>query len=255
MKNKIGEKLKSLRLAKGLTQEDMAEAMGVSPQSVSRWETGASCPDIGLLPGLAIYFETSVDEIMCMEELRREENINRIHGEINRLVTAGRPEEAEKLIRESLKIYPRNLGLLMSLGETLAHRDDEEALREGIAIGVYVLSEGNVSTKARATTAANLLFLFLRAGQWDDAGALVRTMPHIWESREMLMPELYEGEEYRRALKESVVKALVYLWTKIVLEPERVRGRTPEHIQLGVDFTPPKPVEQIIGEIAEFLRG
>lgn len=254
MKPNMGEKLKSLRLSKGFTQEQLAEALGVSAQSVSRWENGVSCPDISMLPGLAMFFETSVDDILGMEEIRKAENINRIHGEINALVQSGQQDKAVELIRESLKIYPNNLGLLMSLGETLAHCEDEEATREAIAIGVQILSGGNVSTKARATTAANLLFLFMRMENWDDARALIRMMPHIWESREMLMPEIYQGEEYRDALKQSIVKALVYFCMKIEAEPERDRRKTPEYIQLGVDFTPTKTPQEMLTEIGRFLN-
>ena len=86
MKINIGERLKQLRLQKGLTQEQLAEVFGVSAQAVSRWENNTSYPDITLLPGLAIYFNTSVDAIVGMDEIRKEEALRKIHGEINDLV-------------------------------------------------------------------------------------------------------------------------------------------------------------------------
>lgn len=60
MKINIGDNLKQLRLQKGLTQEQLADAFGVSAQAVSRWENNTSYPDITLLPGLAIYFKRSI---------------------------------------------------------------------------------------------------------------------------------------------------------------------------------------------------
>jgi len=52
----ISEKLKQFRKARDLTQEQIAAVFNVSPQSVSRWETGATYPDMELLPSIASYF-------------------------------------------------------------------------------------------------------------------------------------------------------------------------------------------------------
>lgn len=255
MKMNIGENLKKLRVGKGLTQEQLAEMFGVSAQAVSRWENNAAYPDITLLPGIAVFYDTSVDAIVGMDEIRQEETLRRIHGEVNRLIIAGRADEAVLLIRDSLKTYPNDSGLLMSLGETLAHSSDPDATLEAIRIAERVLKNGDVFMKAKATTTANLLFLYLKAGKTEEARALVRTLPHIWESREVLMPEVYEGAAYGEALKAAITKALVFLCSKIDALPCRTLGRTPEYIQLGVDFTPKKTAAEMLEEIGAFLQG
>ena len=61
---KINEQIAALRKKKGITQENLAQALGVTNQSVSKWESGQCCPDIQLLPELAKYFEVSIDELM-----------------------------------------------------------------------------------------------------------------------------------------------------------------------------------------------
>ncbi len=61
---KIQEQIAFLRKQKGLTQEELAKALGVTNQAVSKWESGQCCPDIQLLPELAKYFEVSVDELL-----------------------------------------------------------------------------------------------------------------------------------------------------------------------------------------------
>ena len=63
--NQIGRQIAAHRRAKGLTQEQLAEEFGVSPQAVSKWENGASCPDISILPQIASFFEITVDELLC----------------------------------------------------------------------------------------------------------------------------------------------------------------------------------------------
>ena len=64
MELKIGENIKRLRKAKDISQEDFAKLLGVSSQSVSRWENGVCYPDMELLPALAQYFKLSVDELL-----------------------------------------------------------------------------------------------------------------------------------------------------------------------------------------------
>lgn len=180
MKHSIGETLRQLRLQKGLTQEQLAEVFGVSAQAVSRWENDTSYPDITLLPGLAMFYNTSVDAIVGMDEIRKEETLRKIHSEINLLVTIGHTEEAVTLIRESLKTYPSDSGLLMSLGETLAHQADPSAAKEAISIGERVMADPTVNMKAKSTTAANLLFLYRRTGgrgQGRGSGSL--PAPHL----------------------------------------------------------------------------
>ena len=61
---KLHEQISFLRKQKGLTQEQLANALGVTNQSVSKWESGQCCPDIQLLPAIAELFEVSVDELL-----------------------------------------------------------------------------------------------------------------------------------------------------------------------------------------------
>ncbi|MBR5446011.1 MAG: helix-turn-helix transcriptional regulator, partial [Clostridia bacterium] len=64
MKINIGENIRSLRKEKGITQERLAELLGVTPQAVSRWESGAGYPDMEQLPGLASLFGVSMDTLL-----------------------------------------------------------------------------------------------------------------------------------------------------------------------------------------------
>ncbi|SEU07561.1 DNA (cytosine-5-)-methyltransferase [Lacrimispora sphenoides] len=65
-------KIAELRRAKGIAQQDLADVLGVSFQSVSKWETGTTMPDITLLPGIAEYFNVSVDELLGLKPLRQQ---------------------------------------------------------------------------------------------------------------------------------------------------------------------------------------
>ena len=62
--DKIGAFLKELRKEKGITQEQMADELGVSGRTISRWETGSNMPDISLLVEIAEFFDVSIPEII-----------------------------------------------------------------------------------------------------------------------------------------------------------------------------------------------
>ena len=64
-------KFLALRKEKGQTQEEVAAALGVTPQSVSKWETGQSYPDIALLPEIATYFDVTIDYLLGKAENKR----------------------------------------------------------------------------------------------------------------------------------------------------------------------------------------
>ena len=67
--NTMGSKLSRLRRARGLTQDEMAERLGVSAQAVSKWENDVSCPDIAQLPKIAELFGVTIDELFSRESV------------------------------------------------------------------------------------------------------------------------------------------------------------------------------------------
>lgn len=64
MNETIGSRIARFRKANGMTQEDLANLMGVSSQAVSKWENDASCPDISLLPQLSKVLGVTTDELL-----------------------------------------------------------------------------------------------------------------------------------------------------------------------------------------------
>lgn len=64
----IGNNIAVLRKKKGITQEELANELGVSAQAVSKWENNSSCPDVSLLTKIADYFGASVDALLRTQE-------------------------------------------------------------------------------------------------------------------------------------------------------------------------------------------
>lgn len=87
--NRMGEFLAALRKSKGYTQQEVADTLGVSNKTVSSWETGASCPDISMLPVLAELYGVTCDELIRGKRLSSEEELS----------PAGRKKAMEHLLQ------------------------------------------------------------------------------------------------------------------------------------------------------------
>ena len=77
MNIKIGEKIRTLRLQQKMTQEQLADRLGVSYQSVSRWENGITYPDIEFLPAIANYFSVSLDFLLGQDDAEKKRAIKK----------------------------------------------------------------------------------------------------------------------------------------------------------------------------------
>ncbi|MBR2805330.1 MAG: helix-turn-helix domain-containing protein [Oscillospiraceae bacterium] len=86
----IGREIRRLRTGRGLTQEALAAALNVSPQSVSKWECGSSMPDVQMLPEIAVYFGVTIDQLFAMTPEQQMERIE------NRIYSSGKLSEAEE---------------------------------------------------------------------------------------------------------------------------------------------------------------
>lgn len=60
---KLGVRIAQLRKERNLTQDALSQKLGVSPQAVSKWETGIGCPDIALLPVIADAFGVTINDL------------------------------------------------------------------------------------------------------------------------------------------------------------------------------------------------
>lgn len=63
----MGKRIAAFRRQKGLTQDQLAEQLGISAQAVSKWETDLSCPDIGIIPQLADLLDVTLDDLFGVE--------------------------------------------------------------------------------------------------------------------------------------------------------------------------------------------
>lgn len=114
MAMKIGEKIKELRKVKGISQEALAQVLGVTFQAISKWETGTASPDLSLIPAIASYFGVSIDELFDYNVYENERKIDTICREASSYLRND-PAKAEAILREGLKQFPADENMLTVL--------------------------------------------------------------------------------------------------------------------------------------------
>ena len=204
----IGENIKSKRLARGLTQEEVAAHLGVSFQSVSKWERGDGYPDITMLPSLANYFHISVDDLIGLDEINKTEQyeeMNRLWSENNR---AGRHSENVALMRRGLKFFPNDALLLVQLSTSLEKLDGTQEekrkyLMESVVIQEQILRYGEDS-EVRNATQFNICFAYQKLGEHDKALAQAKKLPNLYKARENALVCFLTGEEKRQTARDAL---------------------------------------------------
>lgn len=112
----LAKVLVNKRREKGVTQEELANYIGVSKASVSKWETGLSYPDIVFLPQLAAYFNISVDELIGYEPQMTKEDIKKLYHKLAADFAEKPFDEVIGHCREIIKKYYSCFPLLLQMG-------------------------------------------------------------------------------------------------------------------------------------------
>lgn len=136
----IGAKIRELRGEKKVTQEALAEYLHISSQAVSKWETGVSSPDIDMLPKLAIFFETSLDNLLDFDQSRVNAAVMELVKESGKS-SHGDPAKGEAFLRKALEKYPNNDLLMTCILEDMEELNaDGSRSAEIIELGERVLA-------------------------------------------------------------------------------------------------------------------
>lgn len=208
MKLLIGKNIKRLRNEHNLTQEEIANHLGISFQSISKWERGDGYPDIEMLPTLANYFKVSIDELIGMNEIAE----SRKYDEINALWIANNEKELHRdnisLMKQALKLFPNDALLLVQLSTSLEKTDgsDEEKakyLKESIAVQEQILRYG-VDSEIRGATLYNICFSYWKNGEHDKALEQAMKLPNLYKARENALVYFLEGNKKIEIAKKAL---------------------------------------------------
>lgn len=203
----IGEKIKNLRQKEGVTQEKLAEYLGISFQSVSKWETGTAMPDITLVVPLANFFGVTIDELFDRTAAAEQADVDEYLERSRKLRNKGIIAEDIELWREAVKKYPKNFTCLDQLANalwlTLYYTDEKKAqnAEEVVEICERILTDCTDSF-IREGVIQKLVFTYSHSDlPIADEG---KAEKYAWmaggliTSREMLLEQAYFTEEGRK---------------------------------------------------------
>lgn len=235
MKLNIGTQIRELRRRDGLTQDALADILGVTAQAVSRWESGGSYPDMEIVPAIANYFGITIDELFGYDD-ERSKKIDELVEKIDFMNFQNNGvdiniDECLALARGALIEFPGNERLMLCLASVLYnagyvrygeyHLIDDEGYdvydvdqhrtyaewKEAILLYEKLLKKLEYGDE-RHLAVHHLTQLYLNIGDHERAAEIAQTMPSLYNSREFLTAKATDGkkrtEAYGKVLLETV---------------------------------------------------
>lgn len=203
----FSDKLKTLRKQKNLTQEQIAETLGVSCQAISKWETNSSFPDISLLPIIADFFGVSVDYLLGHDTSKREEEINTVCARADELFENRKYMQAVPILREVLIKHPGNEKLMYKLAWALSGTKKESPDNYEEAILLYhKILEISTDTEMRTKVTRDLIYRFCTKGEDEKALSFANKLPAFEFCREYNLgrSNIYEGKQLASYLQSNI---------------------------------------------------
>ncbi|MDR0905873.1 MAG: helix-turn-helix domain-containing protein [Oscillospiraceae bacterium] len=216
----LSETLRAMRRERDLTQEELADILCVSPQAVSRWETGATYPDIALLPALAEFYEITVDELLGSGKAKRQAKLAEYASRFDDALNKGDVYGAIDLSRAAVKDFPNDYKMLNNLMYVLFLSGDETGniadWRENIekykaeidALGERILRHCT-DDLLRNEVKLRLAFHYIETGRKPQALELLKTVPSDKDAtREYIEYYALEGEERLALIRRILLSGL-----------------------------------------------
>lgn len=231
MQIKIGNKIRELRYRDNRRQEDLANALGVTCQAVSRWESNGCYPDMEMIPSIANFFNTSIDELFGYDG-DRQEKIDEILIKSEKMIASGEDlTECIVMLREAVYRFPSEPHLLLNLGYALhvhgwkvyglkGKTNDESDYgsvdteyasknifwKEAMSVFEKLLTMDNVPEREVVT----LLMVsdYSKMGEFSKAKELAKSQSPVFASRECLLVHASEESEREKYLGEAVFTLL-----------------------------------------------
>ncbi len=190
--------LRTLRQKKNITQEALANHLGITPQSVGKWERGEGYPDITLLPAIALYFDVTIDELLGVGQVRIEETIASYEKESHRLKNAGDNAANLALWEKAYTEMPNDcrvlFGLMMAINREGIWPCPAEKAERIIGLGEKIL-ENAKDTELREQTVQKLCYTYTSLGDRENALKYANMGGSMFSTREDLRCSALEGED------------------------------------------------------------
>lgn len=218
----FGENLKKLRKQREMTQEVLADFLGVSFQAVSKWERGETYPDMTMLPAIASLFNVTTDFLLGIDKVNQETKIQQYISDYNEYWRNGNLKEVENRMKEAVTEFPGDFRLLSRYLNVIVcnNRSDEEivAVKKEV-ISIYENIQAYCTDDSIRIWTKKLICGFFRnlskiSGSdisLEDAEKILAQMPLMQNSRDYIAVSFYPPGEKNDTACKNAVSELVYL--------------------------------------------
>ena len=216
----IGEKIRQLRRGRDMTQEELASALGVAYQTVSKWETGATSPDLGLIVPIARLFRVTTDELFDYSENADKARLEELEAQYQETFHTGDLKERLAISQQAVKEFPSDMMWLCRYGwdiwcdaVVLPDKEVYLAAREE-AIGIFqTVIERTQDMEIKAVAIDGIVQCLCYAGKKAEALKYAEMLPDIKyplnKKREIRITCL-EGEEQRQEKQRYLLDQLFF---------------------------------------------
>ena len=219
----IGMTIKKLRRERDITQEQLAEYLGISSRAVSQWECDRTAPDISQLPLLANIFEVSADVLLGIDIMAKNKKIDNIVEEAKAKWSKGYYAEGAITLRAGLKEFPNNYKMMFDLMACIWRvRDEPQNLseremmtKEVIELGEKIL-EYCSDTEIRNSAVQLLCFTYPEIGEKDKAIAIAEKMPNRYLTKNKLLSIIYQGTKRFEQQRDNLFESFENLYSEML---------------------------------------
>lgn len=208
----IGSTIKRLRRERSITQEQLAEYLGITSRAISQWECDRTAPDVSQIPALCHVFDVSSDVLLGIDVARSNEEIKRYLIQANESGNQGKTEERTALLREANKKFPRDYRIMERLADSLVCEYSRKGIKdydEVFDLCNRILGECTDSI-LRYEAMDTLGVAYGYAGKQEEMRRLAKEMPRERFSYERFMMYRWRGdadfEEFRGYLSSSIYR-------------------------------------------------
>lgn len=210
----IGETIRRLRRERDITQEELAEMLGISSQAVSGWETSRTAPDLSQLAPLCSIFEVSADILLGIDIDSKQRKIEELYQSAHKTACTGDHARSIRMAADALGQYPDSHKLMQFYAEEIylynhmAPEDERDANKKR-ALAYLDTLRTSPDTKIRNEAIIISCLWFAQLGRTEEAEELAKSMEASWTSGELL-GRIYKGTKKAQAHQTEVVGQFVH---------------------------------------------
>ena len=205
----IGTKVKKLRRERDMTQEQLADYLGISAKAVSQWETDRTAPDISQIPVLCNIFDITSDELLGIDVKNNEKRIDEIIAGLRKIAASGEHKIAIDKAREGLSGYPNSFKLMLFFAEEIylySHmtpENERDANKDTALSYLEQILENCTDTSIRNRAHTTLCLWYAELGHTEEAETLAKEKESSFTSGELLA-RIYKGTKRFEVLRTEV---------------------------------------------------